>query len=457
MLGQGGMGSVWRAQHLELGTDVAVKLMDPSLATNPEGLARFRREAQAAASLKCPNVVQVFDYGVDGDTPYIAMEMLQGESLASRIERLRRLPPIETATILLQVARALGKAHDAGIVHRDLKPENIFLVRDEDVEIAKVLDFGIAKQTSMDSMMASAVQTQTGAMLGTPYYMSPEQAAGKKDLDHHTDIWSFGIIACECLTGRRMFDAETLGGLILAICTEPLPPPSSLGSVPPQFDAWFVCCAARDRQSRFHSIREAAAALESVCRLDVEGQARGPMSSEAVMAATAPATWLSPTGGLSGSTQTGPTSITVNRAKRPNQQRLLGFGLGATLLLLGTGAFLWFGKSAPSAIPASSAGAAPTLNPSVPAQAAPKRAIDVTPVVVPAPASLPTIASDVVSGAAPTGVALEPAPRSASTKKPPRARAAVRPEAPVARPDAPAAVTAPARPPERPRPVDLAF
>jgi len=162
MLGQGGMGSVWRAQHLELGTDVAVKLMDPSLATRGEGLARFRREAQAAASLKSPNVVQVFDYGVDGDIPYIAMEMLQGESLAKRIERFRRLTLPATATILSQVARAVGKAHDAGIVHRDLKPENIFLVLDEEVEIAKVLDFGIAKRTGADNFLTGAVQTQPG-------------------------------------------------------------------------------------------------------------------------------------------------------------------------------------------------------------------------------------------------------------------------------------------------------
>jgi eukaryotic-like serine/threonine-protein kinase len=452
MLGQGGMGSVWRAQHLELGSDIAVKLMDPSLASNPEGLARFRREAQAAASLKSPNVVQVFDYGVDGDTPYIAMEMLQGESLAKRIERSRRLTPMATATILSQVARALGKAHDAGIVHRDLKPENIFLVVDEDMEIAKVLDFGIAKRTGVDNMLTGAVQTQTGAMLGTPYYMSPEQAAGKKDVDHLTDVWSFGVIAVECLTGRRVFDVDTLGGLILAICAETLPNPSQLGPVPPQFDAWFACCVARERQVRFQSIREAAAALESVCREGADGQSafsRGPMIGPVAMAATAPAAWQAPTGGLLGSTQTGPTSITVHQTKSPNRRRLLGLGLVAGVLLLGTSAFLWLGRAAPAPALAISAAAAPSLVTPPVAPTLP-RANEVAPVVVPAPTPTP-----MVSAAAPPPTRADAAPRPGSQRNQSRAVAsAARPRPP---PAAPPPAAPPARPPARPNPVDLAF
>ncbi|HMA92674.1 MAG TPA: protein kinase, partial [Polyangiaceae bacterium] len=168
--------------------------------------------------------------------------------------------------ILQQVARAVARAHDAGIVHRDLKPDNVFLVRDDDLEIAKVLDFGIAKRTSITGENTSFVRTETGAMLGTPLYMSPEQAGGKKDVDHLTDIWSFGVIACECLIGARVFNADTLGGLVLAICSEPIPIPSATGFVTPAFDAWFFRCIARDRSQRYQSIRDASAGLVTLLR-----------------------------------------------------------------------------------------------------------------------------------------------------------------------------------------------
>jgi eukaryotic-like serine/threonine-protein kinase len=459
------MGSVWRARHLELDTDVAVKLMDPSLAANADGLARFRREAQAAASLKSPNVVQVYDYGVDGTTPYIAMEMLQGESLAKRIERFRRLPPAATATILLQVARAVGKAHDAGIVHRDLKPENIFLVLDDDVEIAKVLDFGIAKRTGPDSFLTGAVQTQTGAMLGTPYYMSPEQAAGKKDVDHRTDIWSFGVIACECLTGRRMFDADSLGGLVLAICTDPLPPPSQLGPVPPQFDAWFERCVARDRQVRFQSIREAAATLEAVCHMGADGispYSVGPLLPGAAEAKTSPAEWRFATGSSgstqAGSTQAGPTSVTVNHLTKTNQKRLLWVGAVGGLLLLALGVFFVSARSTSVAAPANSV-LAPALETAslaqdrLPPKSEPPVHAALEPSIAPAAAAVT---------AAPTAVAAQPAParnksavRATSPKNPSRPQVSVASPAPAPVP-APAPAPAP-RNPARPNPVDLAF
>jgi len=471
MLGQGGMGSVWRAQHLELGTDVAVKLMDPSLATRGEGLARFRREAQAAASLKSPNVVQVFDYGVDGDIPYIAMEMLQGESLAKRIERFRRLTLPATATILSQVARAVGKAHDAGIVHRDLKPENIFLVLDEEAEIAKVLDFGIAKRTGADNFLTGAVQTQTGVMLGTPYYMSPEQAGGKKDVDHLTDIWSFGVIACECLTGKRMFDADTLGGLVLAICIEPLPTPSQMGQVPAAFDAWFARCVARDRQMRFQSIREAAAALEAVSRTAMAGQSVGePTSDSTFLPATARAGIQASTSGLNGSIQTGPTSVTFSHTINQNKRRLVGIGVIVGLLLMGAGFFIWSKRAVlpstatnsvashvvASAVPAQKSLAAtnqPVPNSTPPRAVAPISAASAVPVVaVPSP------------GPGKHSARVEPpkhqpptaAPSSAATAAPSSAATAAPPSAATAAP--PSAATAPvATPRTRANPVDLAF
>jgi hypothetical protein len=263
LLGRGGMGSVWRATHLGLHAPVAIKLIDAGIVTNPEALARFVREARAAAGLRSPHVVQILDHGIDeaSHTPFIAMELLEGESLGVRLQRTGRLTPAETARVVSQVARALTRAHEAGIVHRDLKPDNIFLVANEDEEIAKILDFGIAKsrqELGVDSA------TRTGAVMGTPYYMSPEQISGTRDVDHRTDVWALGVIACECLTGVRPFEAESVGGLTLKICVEPPPIPSRLGPVPPGFDAWFSRATARAFGDRFQSARELADELRRV-------------------------------------------------------------------------------------------------------------------------------------------------------------------------------------------------
>ncbi|MBN2196056.1 MAG: serine/threonine protein kinase [Polyangiaceae bacterium] len=168
LLGEGGMGSVWKARHEELGTHVALRLMAAELATNAEGLARFRREAQAAAALESAHIAKVFDFGVDGGAPYLVMELLRGESLGGRLARTGRLSLAETARILGEVARGVGTAHAAGIVHRDLKPENIFLAVVDGQPIAKVLDFGIAKRVEGLAELTGAVATRTGAMLGTP-------------------------------------------------------------------------------------------------------------------------------------------------------------------------------------------------------------------------------------------------------------------------------------------------
>src|SRR5579862_6191242 len=181
MLGRGGMGSVWRAMHLGLDVPCAVKFIEGELASLPEAQARFEREAKAAAQLRSPNVVQILDHGVCEGTPYIAMELLDGEDLGKRVAKTGTLHPRDLNVIVTQVCRALTKAHAQGIVHRDLKPDNIFLVRDDDREIAKVLDFGIAKAGVAGGVGGS--NTRTGAMLGTPYYMSPEQAQGTRAVD----------------------------------------------------------------------------------------------------------------------------------------------------------------------------------------------------------------------------------------------------------------------------------
>jgi eukaryotic-like serine/threonine-protein kinase len=268
-LGKGAMGEVWRAEHTTLGASVAVKLIDVELlgpGNNGEVVQRFFREARAAASLRSPHVVQILDHGYDGRLPYIAMEMLEGETLEERLDRLRVLPPIMTATIITHIARAIGKAHEAGIVHRDLKPGNVFLVKNDDEEIAKVLDFGIAKITTGALGAEGGVATRTGSVVGTPCYMSPEQALGNKSIDQRADLWSLGVIACECICGIRPFDSEALGDLIVQICARPLPIPSQMVAangvpIPEGFDAWFAKACSREPAERFQTARELAESL----------------------------------------------------------------------------------------------------------------------------------------------------------------------------------------------------
>jgi eukaryotic-like serine/threonine-protein kinase len=266
-LGSGGMGSIWRAEHLVLQAPVAVKLIDRDAVPDDDTVVRFLREAKAAAALRSPHVVQIIDYGVDGKLPFMVMELLEGENLAQRLKRARRLSRQDTARILTHVGRAMVRAHEAGIVHRDLKPDNVYLIKNEDEELAKVLDFGVAKVEEA-ALGAEGTRTRTGSILGTPYYMSPEQAQGNKTVDHRSDLWSLGVIAFECLTGKRPFYSDGLGDLVLTICVRDLPVPSDVAPVPLGFDRWFARACARDPEARFQNAREMMEALREALGLE---------------------------------------------------------------------------------------------------------------------------------------------------------------------------------------------
>jgi protein kinase-like protein len=281
-LESGGMSSLWLAEHLDLGAPVAVKLISPAVAATPDGAQRFLREARTAASLRSAHVVQIFDFGVEDGTPYIVMELLQGESLASRLSRVQRLGLAETRLVIRHMARAVGRAHELGIIHRDLKPGNVFIVANDDEAVVKLLDFGIAKTTADPLTASIASHTLTGEFLGTPLYVSPEQAEGVRTIDHRTDIWSMGVIAFECLIGHPPFWGDTFGSLLLAICSRPLPVPSEHGAVPHGFDSWFARACARERSERFQSAREASEALKHAL-------AHEPLTSAPVAGAVAPA------------------------------------------------------------------------------------------------------------------------------------------------------------------------
>lgn len=269
LLGQGGMGSVWRAEHIELKNQVAVKLLDPAISQNQEMIGRFLREARAAASLQNRHVIQIFDHGVEDGEAFMVMELLEGESLGDRLQR-GPLGVEETIKFMCQVMRAMGKAHDAGIIHRDLKPDNIFITSDDDGEYAKVLDFGVAK-VGGDLGATNGVKTQTGMMLGTPYYMSPEQAKAKK-VDARTDVWALAVITYECLTGKRPFTGDSFADLVLTLCNAPIPIPSQCASVPVGFDEWFVHATQRDVDRRFRSARDMASELIQLANAPLTGK-----------------------------------------------------------------------------------------------------------------------------------------------------------------------------------------
>ena len=250
------MGSVWIAEHRGLETQVAVKFIDDALGVDENILARFSREAAAAAQIRSPHVVQIFDHGtIDGRIPYIVMELLEGESLGNRIARLRQLPLEETAVVLSQTCKALSKVHGLSIVHRDIKPDNIFLIDSDGELFVKVLDFGIAKRRS-DAALA---MTSSGMAVGTPHYMSPEQLLSSRDVTPATDLWALGAVAFRALTGQVPFDGDTYGAVCAAVSRGVFAPPRALRpDLPEALDEWFARALAIEPSDRFGSARELA-------------------------------------------------------------------------------------------------------------------------------------------------------------------------------------------------------
>ncbi len=291
-LSAGGMGAVYRAQHEVLGRSAAIKLLRPELTANQELVQRFFIEAKAASAIHHPGIIEVFDFGyTDDGQAFIVMELLEGESLAARIEARGRLTELEVAQIGRGIAGALIAAHAKGIVHRDLKPDNVFLVPDPDVpsgERPKVLDFGIAKL--QEPVPTSARQTQTGVLMGTPLYMAPEQARAAGEIDHRADLYSLGCILYELLVGEPPFVAQGAGEIIaLQLFGKAVPPSERLVEVSPELERTVMRLLEKEPTARFATAAELVEALGgTVGRLSARLSAQQAAASRSHVVALVP-------------------------------------------------------------------------------------------------------------------------------------------------------------------------
>jgi serine/threonine-protein kinase len=325
LLGEGGMGAVYLAEHPGIGRKVAIKVLRAEMNHDPQLLTRFLNEARAANAIRHPNIIEVLDSGTtDKGTSYLVMELLEGEVLSARIKRLSRLDERSASEIAMQSASGLGAAHAKGITHRDLKPDNIFVIPEESDpsrERVKILDFGIAK---LHSLSGDSLKTRTGTLMGTPIYMSPEQCLGTKEVDHRSDVYSLGVILYEMLAGRPPFQSTGFGELLTMHLHEPAPPLRQLApQVSSDMEFAVLKMLAKKPEERYQSMAEVRGALAAAAGLP---HAVGPehklgdtdqfgMRPTAVAGAPAP-TLVAPTTLTPGGLQSSVISGTTMRVRR---------------------------------------------------------------------------------------------------------------------------------------------
>lgn len=433
-LGEGGMGTVWVAEHLALHTQVVVKFISADLKNSKEATERFSREAAAAAQVKSPHVVQTFDHGFTTDgTPYIVMELLEGRDLGAFLDTQRVCPPELVISIISQLGRALDRAHERGIVHRDIKPGNIFLCDAGDNEVfVKLLDFGIAKGVDVPLIDSG---TKTGAMIGSPFYMSPEQILGSKSVDARSDLWSVGVVTFEALTGRKPFDAETMGGLAIKIHSEPLPSLSTLNPrLSPAVDVWFQRACARASSDRFHSARELAESLAAALGGEMPRSVDAPRVTTGSNPDLNPAVASGVPNGAS--TQAG---VVTSSTQSGTRNRLLALAAFATVLFAGTFMGVTFYRKGDSKWDARSANV--TSTDATVATVTTPPAASPPPSTSQAVAPIPSLTLPSMSESPPPSATMgssRPSPKGTAHAHP------IKPTSPSARPPLPSATTPPA-------------
>jgi serine/threonine-protein kinase len=263
LLGEGGMGAVYEGENVRIHHRVAIKVMHANVEADNGARERFEREAQAAGRIGSEHICEVYDLGeLPNGARYMVMEFLAGETLSTRVLKLGRIPPNVMAPLLLQLLDGLEAAHSAGIIHRDLKPDNVFLQRTKSGgDFVKIVDFGVSKFNALSGGSAMSM-TRTGAVVGTPYYMSPEQVRGAKLVDHRSDLYSVGVVLFESITGALPFQAETFNELMFKIALEaPADPEQLVPGLDPRFAAIIRKAMARDAPQRFDTAQQFAAAV----------------------------------------------------------------------------------------------------------------------------------------------------------------------------------------------------